>query len=75
MEGNPVNPAHVNDGTVLENHAVAGTVPVLGNHVDEVTLIPRNHVDEETIHIRTGMLTEVRTLSKSNGPTMLLWMP
>ena len=75
MEGNPVNPTHVNDGIVPENHADTGTVPVLRNHVDEVTLIPRNHVDEETIHVRTGMLTEVRTLSKSNGPTMLLWMP
>ena len=64
MEGNPVNPTHVNDGIVPENHADTGTVPVL-----------RNHVDEETIHVRTGMLTEVRTLSKSNGPTMLLWMP
>ena len=87
MEGNPVNPAHVNDGIVPENHADtgldpipedhvdAGTVPILGNHVGEVTLIPKNHVDEETVYIRTSMLTKVRTLRRSNGPTTLLWMP
>ena len=52
MEGNPVNPAHVNDKT-----------------------IPKNHVNEETVHVRMGMLTEVWTLLRSNDPTTLLWMP
>ena len=71
MEGNLVNPAYANDGTILENHADAGldpiledyvdveTVPTIGNHVDEVTFIPKNHIDKETVHIRTSMLTEV----------------
>ena len=63
MEGNPVNPAHANDGTVPENRANArlnpipedhvGTkiIPALGNHVDEVTLILKNHVNKGTVHI------------------------
>ena len=87
MEGNPVNPAHVNDKTIPKNHADAGldpilkdhvnkgTVLILGNHVDEVTLVPKNHVNEETVHVRMGMLTEVWTLLRSNDPTTLLWMP
>ena len=87
MEGNPVNPAYTNGGIILENHADAGLDPIpedhidaetvlaLGNHVDEVTLIPKNHVNKETVHIRTGMLTEVRTLSRIKGLTTLLWMP
>ena len=87
MEGNPVNLAHANDGTILENHADVGldpipkdhvdaeTVPALGNHVDEVTLIPKNHVDKENIHIRMGMLTKVQTLPRIKGFTTLLWMP
>ena len=87
MEGNPVNLVHANDGTVPENHADTGldpipedhvdveTVPALRNHVNEVTLIPKNHINKETVHIRTGMLTEVRTLSRIKGLTTLLWMP
>ena len=87
MEGNPVNPAHANDGTVPENRADAGLnpipedhvnteiVPALGNRVNEVTLILKNHVDKGTVHIRTGMLTEVRTLPRIKGLTMLPWMP
>ena len=71
MGGNPVNPTHVNDEIALENRAVtgldpiledhfdAGTILILGNHVNEVTLIPKNHADEETVHIRTSMLIEV----------------
>ena len=85
--GNPINLAYAKDGTVPENHADtrfdpipedhvdAETFPALGNHVDEVTLIPKNHVNKETVHIRMGMLTEVRTLSRIKGLTMLLWMP
>ena len=87
MGGNPVNPTHVNDGTapenradaglvpILEDHFDAGTILVLGNHVNEVTLIPKNHADEETVHIRTSMLIEVQTLPKSNSLVMLLWIP
>ena len=87
MEGNPVNSAHVNDRTVPENHTDAGldpiledhvnvgTILVLGNHVNKVTLIPKNHVNEKTVHVRMGMLTEVWTLLRSNGLTTLLWMP
>ena len=79
IEANPVNPTHANDGTVPENHANAGldptpkdhvdtgTVPILGNHVNEVTLIPKNHVDKETVYVRTSMLTKARTLWRSNG--------
>ena len=87
MEGNPVNLVHANDGTVPENHADTGldpipedhvgieTVPALGNRIDEVTLILKNHVNKGTVHIRTGMLTEVRTLPSIKGLTTLLWMP
>ena len=87
MEGNPVNLAHANDRTVLENRADAGLnpipedhvsteiVPTLGNRVDEVTLILKNRVDRGTIHIRTGILTEVRTLPRIKGLTTLPWMP
>ena len=87
MEGNPVNLAHANDRTIPENRADAGLnpipedhvnteiVPSLGNRVDEVTLILKNHVDKGTIHIRTGMLTEVRTLQRIKGLTTLPWMP
>ena len=87
MEGNPVNLAHANDRTIPENRADAGPnpipedhvnteiVPSLGNRVDEVTLILKNHVDKGTIHIRTGMLTEVRTLQRIKGLTTLPWMP
>ena len=87
MEGNPVNPAHANDGTVSENHADARlnpipedhvdaeTIPTLGNHINEVTFIPKNHVDKEIVHICMGMLTEVRTLPRIKGLTTLLWMP
>ena len=84
MEGNPVNLAHTKDGTVPENHVNAGldpiledhvgakTVPALGNYVDEVTLILKNHVNKGTVHIRTGMLTEVWTFLRIKGLTMLL---
>ena len=63
MEGNPVNLAHANDRTIPENRADAGLnpipedhvsteiVPALGNRIDEVTLILKNHVDKGTIHI------------------------
>ena len=86
MEGNPVNSAHANDGTVPENRADAGldpipedhvgteTAPALGNHVNQVTHILKNHVDKETVH-STGMLTEVQTLLRIKGLTTLLWMP
>ena len=75
IEGNPVNLAYANDGTIPKNHTDAGTVLVLENHIDEVTFIPKNHVDKEIVHICMGMLTEVRTLPRIKGLTMLLWMP
>ena len=87
MEGNPVNPARVNAETIpksptdtgviliLEDHADAGTVLVIENRVDKVTLIPEDHADDETIHVRTGMLTGVQIPQKSNVPTTQLWTP
>ena len=87
MEGNPVNPARVNAKTIpkspadtgviliLEDHADAGTVLVIENRVDKVTLIPEDHADDETIHVRTGMLTGVQIPHKSNVPTTQLWTP
>ena len=87
MEGNPVNLAHANDRTVLENHVDTRldpiledhigteTVPALGNRVDEVTLILKNHINKGTIHIRAGTLIEVWTLLRIKSLTMLLWMP
>ena len=87
MEGNPFNPAHANDGTVLKNrvdtrldpipedHVGTEIVPALGNCVDEVILILKNHVDKGIVHIRTGMLTEVRTLLRIKCLTTLPWMP
>ena len=87
MKGNPVNPIHTNDETIPKNQVDAGldpipedhvdveTVPALGNHVDEATLILKNHVDKETIHICKGMLPEVWTLTRIKGITTLLWMP
>ena len=48
--------------------------PALGNHADEVILIPKNRVDEETVHIRMGMLAEVCTLPRIKGLTTQLWM-
>ena len=84
--GNPINPTHAKDRTVPENHTDVGlgpipedhinaeTVSILGSHVDEVILIPKNRVDEETVHIHMGMLTEVRTLPRIKGLTTLLWM-
>ena len=82
-----VNPTLANDETVPKNHADARldpipeghvgieTVPALGNRIDEVTLILENHVNKETVRIRTDMLTEDRTLPRIRGLTMLLWMP
>ena len=87
MEGNPVNLALTNDGTVHENRADFGldpipeghvgteTVTALGNCIDEVTLILENHIDKETVRIRTDMLTEDRTFLRIRGLTTLLWMP
>ena len=87
MEGNPVNPALANNGTVPENWANAGldpipeghvgteTVPALRNLTDEVTFILENHVDKEIVRIQTDMLTEDRTLLRIRGLTTLLWMP
>ena len=49
--GNPTNPVHVH----------AGIVPVHKNHADtEATLIPENHVDDRTVHVRAGMLIGVQ---------------
>ena len=87
MEGNPVNLAHTNVETVpknladigvdliLEDHADVGTVLVLKNRVDKVTLIPKNHVGDEIVHVRTGMLTGVQIPQRSNVPTTQLWTP
>ena len=81
MEGNLVNLAHANVETVaksladvgvvliLEDHADVGIVLVLENRVDKVTHIPEDHADNETVHIRTGMLTGVQIPQKSNVPT------
>ena len=85
--GNPINPAHAKDGTVPENHTDVGlgpipedhidteTVSILGSHVDEVILIPRSRVGEDTVHSRTDILIEVQTLPRIKGLTTLLWMP
>ena len=79
MVGNPTNPAYAKGRTVPKNHADIGLsttpedhidaelVPTLGSHANEVILIPKNCVDEETVHICTGMLTEVRTLRGSKA--------
>ena len=87
MEGNPVNPSRVNAKTIpksptdarviliLEDHANAGTVLVIKNRVDKFTLIPEDHADDETIHVRTSMLTGVQSPQKSNVPTTQLWTP
>ena len=87
MVGNPVNLAYAKDETIPENHADTGlgpiledhidaeTIPALGSHVDKVILIPKNHIDEEIVHIRMGMLTEVQTLRRTKGLTTLLCMP
>ena len=87
MEGNPINLAHVNAETIPENHANAGIAPIpedhvntgtiliLESHVDKVTLIPKNHVNNETIHIRIGMLTGVQTPQRSDVRTTQLWAP
>ena len=64
MEGNPVNLAHANAETITENPADA-----------RVTLILEDHADDETIHVRTGMLTGVQIPQKSNVPTTQLWTP
>ena len=85
--GNLANPAHTRGGTVLRNHANVGlgltpedridveTVPAQGGRADEVILIPKNCIGENTFHIHTDMLTEVRTLPRIKGLTMQLWMP
>ena len=81
MEGNLVNPAYVHADIVSENHADAGVAPipedhvdagtvlVLENQVDEVTLIPENHVEDEIVHVCTGMLTGVPIPKRSDVPT------
>ena len=87
MEGNPFNLAHANDGTVLKNrvdarldpipedHVSIEIVPALGNCVDEVILILKNHINKGIVHIRTSMLTEVRTLLRIKCLITLPWMP
>ena len=86
MVGNPANPTHAKGGTVPENHADirldptpedhidAETIPALRSHADEVILIPKNHIDEETVHIHIGMLADVRTRPRIKGLTTQLWM-
>ena len=85
--GNPANPTHTRGGTIPENHADVGLGPTLEDHIDaetvptlecrvnEVILIPKNRVGEDTVHIHTDMLTEVWTLSRIKGLTIQLWMP
>ena len=85
--GNPANPTHTRGGTIPENHADVGLSPTLEDHIDaetvptlegrvnEVILIPKNRVGEDTVHIHTDMLTEVWTLSRIKGLTIQLWMP
>ena len=85
--GNPANQTHTRGGTIPENHTDirldptpedhidAKTVPALGSHADEVILISKNRVGKDTVHIRTGTLTEVRTLPRIKGLTTQLWMP
>ena len=87
MEGNPVNLAHANAETITENpadarvtliledHADAGTVLVLENRVDKVNLIPKNHVNDGTVHVHTSMPTEVQIPQRSDVPTTQLWTP
>ena len=72
MEGNPTD---VGVAPILEDHVNTGTVLVLENHADKVTFIPKNHVDDETVHVRTGILTEVQIPQKSNVLTTQLWTP
>lgn len=79
MEGNPVNPTHVHaDARVApipKDHIDAGAVLALEDHVNKVTLILENHVDDKTIHVCMGMLTEVQIPQRSDVPTTHLWMP
>ena len=85
--GNPVDSAHIRGkiipgnhadiglGPTLEDHIDAETVPTLEGRINEVILIPKNRVGEDTVHIHTDMLTEVWTLSRIKGLTIQLWMP
>ena len=85
--GNPDNPTHTKGrnipgnhvdiglGPIPEDHIDAETVPTLGGHAGKVILIPKNRVGKDTVHIRTNMLTEVRTLPRIKGLSKQLWMP
>ena len=87
VEGNPVNLAHVHTQIVPENHADArvasipkdhidvGAILAFEDHIDEVTLILENHVDDETVHVCTGMLTGVQIPQRNVVPTTHLWTP
>ena len=84
MEGNPVNLAHSNAETIpknlantgvafiLEDHTDAGTILVLENCVNKVTLILENHTSDGAVHVRTGMLIGVQIPQRSNVPTTQL---
>ena len=61
--GNPTNPAHIHARIVHvhKNHADTEITLIPKNHVDARTiLILENRVDVKTVHVRTGMLIEVR---------------
>ena len=89
VKGDPVNLDHVHTEIVpihknhddaevtliLEDHADAGTVLVLENRVDKVNLIPKNHVNDGTVHVHTSMPTEVQIPQRSDVPTTQLWTP
>ena len=64
------NHTDVGLGQTPEDRIVAETIPAQGGRANEVILIPRNRAGEDTIHIRTDMLTEVCTLPKVKGLTM-----
>ena len=79
--GSLVDPAHTRGEIVPGNHVDVGLDPTPEDHIDaetflaqggcidEVILIPRSHVDEDIVHIRTDILIEVRTLPRIKGLT------
>ena len=81
MMGNPADPAHTRGGIIPGNHTDIGlgstpkdhidaeTIPTQRGRIDEVILIPRNRAGEDTVHIRTDMLAEVRTFPRIKGHT------
>ena len=71
----PENHTDVGLGPTPEDHIDVETILALRSHVDEVILIPKNRFDEDTVHIRTVMLTEVQTFPMIKGLTSQLWMP